>query len=60
MAKLRLKDVQEPKKEVKKEVVEKDVKAQDLKDGAGQPIVGIKSEKLGKGEIEGFDTIIKE
>ena len=53
-----------PKKPVKvKEPVEKKevvVKSNELKDAQGQPIVGVKSEKLGPNEIEGFDPIIKE
>lgn len=39
---------------------EKTIPSQDLKDGLGQPIIGVKSEQLGAGEIEGFDPTIKE
>lgn len=45
------------KVEVRKE---KTIPSQDLKDGLGQPIIGVKSEQLGAGEIEGFDPTIKE
>jgi len=50
-------------KKVEKKVVEKVVpggKSGELKDKLGQPIVGVKTEKLGPNEIEGFNTIIKE